>query len=68
MIEDHFSLVKVFEMFISRKGSIVFLCLLAAAALLLVQITSLKQVSLIFFIIAGMSLALALYQICRQTK
>jgi hypothetical protein len=55
-------------MFVSRKGQIVSLCLLTAASLILIQIPALKQFALIFFIIAGIVLALAAYQSYLQMK
>jgi hypothetical protein len=44
-----------------KKGKIVFFCLLAAAFLLLMQITALKSFLLVFYIAAGVSLLVALY-------
>lgn len=45
----------------TRKGKIVFFCLLAAAFLLLIQLPAWKSFSLAFYIAAGVSLLAALY-------
>lgn len=50
-----------------ERGLIVFLCLLATASLLLSRIST-KQFTLVAFIIAGISLALALYFTLRLRK
>lgn len=55
-------------MSLSKKSQIVLFCLLAAAALVLGIILPLQQFLLVFFVIAGILLTLALYRYLQQLK